>query len=396
MARIRGSTFVVVGCGGVGSWAAVMLRRLEDKASRADVGTPKVKCIKRALRQIARWVEVDPRVELCAMYPPLERQPVDLLKYCHEHGIKVFDSIGAGAKCDPTRVQIADIVHTYDPSRSSCALSRLSAHRSRARRPGRWSVHGRVPPFQIRQIIDTYYQSVFSRSSLRAPTALLLPLACCPPLHALTQGRLRRLQPLPLLLLAPTAPAAPTCTSIPSRPNVWGSSARVSARYGAPHLHFACLRSRCSLKAPDDLPIAQCTICPKLRPYDPAHAGRSPRRVMRAPNSERGTSPIAPPPVRHHPLPSPCAYMYNAAAAPILAPLLSPVVRLLLVTHRFRALHLLVPAASNSALGHLVPGYRAPTVRLYSLHMPMHALTAASHLSTPVMTFERRTSKLVL
>ncbi|KAJ7436129.1 hypothetical protein FB451DRAFT_1455182 [Mycena latifolia] len=174
------------------------------------------------------------------------------------------------------------------------------------------------------------------------------------------------------------------------------TSGGVSARYGAPHLHFACLRSRYSLKAPDDLPIAQRTICPKLRPYDPAYAGRSPRCVMRTPNSERGTSPIAPPPVRHHPLPSPCAYMYNAAAAPILAPLLSPVVRLLLVTPRFRALHLLVSAASNSALGRLVPGYRAPTVRLYSLHMPMHALTAASHLSTPVMTFERRTSKLVL
>ncbi|KAJ7458506.1 hypothetical protein FB451DRAFT_1182699 [Mycena latifolia] len=81
---------------------------------------------------------------------------------------------------------------------------------------------------------------------------------------------------------------------------------------------------------------------------------------------------------------------------PILVPLLGPVVRLLLVTPRFRAPHPLVPAASNSALGRLVPGYRAPTVRLYSLHMPMHALTAASHLSTPVMTFERRTSKLVL
>jgi len=41
---------------------------------------------------------------------------VDLLKYCHENDIKVFSSMGAGAKCDPTRVQISDISYTiYDP-----------------------------------------------------------------------------------------------------------------------------------------------------------------------------------------------------------------------------------------------------------------------------------------
>lgn len=31
----------------------------------------------------------------------------DLLAHCHEQGIKVFASMGAGAKKDPTRVQIA-------------------------------------------------------------------------------------------------------------------------------------------------------------------------------------------------------------------------------------------------------------------------------------------------
>ena len=56
---------------------------------------------------------------------------VDLLKYCHDHNIKVrhhrrrnlcnpnlqvFSSMGAGAKCDPTRIQISDISDTlYDP-----------------------------------------------------------------------------------------------------------------------------------------------------------------------------------------------------------------------------------------------------------------------------------------
>ena len=67
---------------------------------------------------------------------------VDLLKYCHDNGIKVryhmvafysthmdlcafslyfpsakvFSSMGSGAKCDPTRIQISDISFTmYDP-----------------------------------------------------------------------------------------------------------------------------------------------------------------------------------------------------------------------------------------------------------------------------------------
>ena len=41
---------------------------------------------------------------------------VDLLKYCHEHKIKVFSSMGSGLKSDPTRIQISDISSTiYDP-----------------------------------------------------------------------------------------------------------------------------------------------------------------------------------------------------------------------------------------------------------------------------------------
>lgn len=32
---------------------------------------------------------------------------VDLLTYCHKQGIKVFSSMGSGAKQDPTRIQIA-------------------------------------------------------------------------------------------------------------------------------------------------------------------------------------------------------------------------------------------------------------------------------------------------
>lgn len=105
MARVREKSVVVVGCGGVGSWVAVMLVRsyvpitvyypcyryidslitcrgvskirLVDfdyvtlsslnrhaTAVLADVGTPKVRCIERTLKQISTRVEVDGRIEL--------------------------------------------------------------------------------------------------------------------------------------------------------------------------------------------------------------------------------------------------------------------------------------------------------------------------------------------
>jgi hypothetical protein len=84
VSRVRAASVVIVGCGGVGSWTAVMLARsgiaklrLIDfdyvtlsslnrhaTATLADVGTPKVQCIARALRAIAPFVQVDPRVEL--------------------------------------------------------------------------------------------------------------------------------------------------------------------------------------------------------------------------------------------------------------------------------------------------------------------------------------------
>ena len=151
MARIRKGTVVIVGCGGVGSWAAVMLVRsgvskvrLVDfdyvtlsslnrhaTATLADVGTPKVKCIERTLKQISRWVEVESCVDIWRkeeggkllegadwVIDAIDNitTKVDLLKYCHSQGIKVFSSMGAGAKCDPTRIQISDISYTiYDP-----------------------------------------------------------------------------------------------------------------------------------------------------------------------------------------------------------------------------------------------------------------------------------------
>ncbi|TDL27714.1 hypothetical protein BD410DRAFT_760842 [Rickenella mellea] len=163
MMRVRGATVAIVGCGGVGSWAAVMLVRsgvsrirLIDfdyvtlsslnrhaTATLADVGTPKVACIARTLKAIARWVDVDTRVEVWrkedgkALLDGADwvvdaidniTTKVDLIQYCVDNKIKVFSSMGAGAKFDPTRVQIADISNTvYDP------LARSVRQRLRAR-----------------------------------------------------------------------------------------------------------------------------------------------------------------------------------------------------------------------------------------------------------------------
>ncbi|KAF8911348.1 hypothetical protein CPB85DRAFT_1375896 [Mucidula mucida] len=151
MEKLRAGSVAVIGCGGVGSWAAVMLVRsgvskirLVDfdyvtlsslnrhaTATVSDVGMPKVKCIANALRQMARWVDVDDRVEIWRkeegglllegvdwVIDAIDNisTKVDLLKYCYDNNIKVFSSMGAGAKCDPTRVQISDISYTiYDP-----------------------------------------------------------------------------------------------------------------------------------------------------------------------------------------------------------------------------------------------------------------------------------------
>jgi tRNA A37 threonylcarbamoyladenosine dehydratase len=38
---------------------------------------------------------------------------IDLIKYCHDHNIKILASMGAGAKADPSRIQIADISDTF-------------------------------------------------------------------------------------------------------------------------------------------------------------------------------------------------------------------------------------------------------------------------------------------
>ena len=142
---IEGKFVVVVGLGGVGSHAAHMLARAgvsrirlidfdnvtlsslnrHAVAVRADVGRPKVECLKRFFHSVVPHVEVDARVamfEAAAAEELLAGKPdyvldciddmttkTDLLKFCYDKRLRVISSMGAGAKADPTRLHICNI-----------------------------------------------------------------------------------------------------------------------------------------------------------------------------------------------------------------------------------------------------------------------------------------------
>ncbi|OLY85445.1 tRNA threonylcarbamoyladenosine dehydratase [Smittium mucronatum] len=148
--KIKSSFVIVVGAGGVGSWAALMLIRsgvqrirLVDfdqvtlsslnrhaVALRSDVGLSKVETMKNRFLDIVPHLKVDARVELISkdnQKELLSGNPdyvldcidnidtkLDLLKYCYDNKIKVISAMGAGMKSDPSRVQISDIGNTFE------------------------------------------------------------------------------------------------------------------------------------------------------------------------------------------------------------------------------------------------------------------------------------------
>ncbi|KAG2234036.1 ubiquitin-protein ligase molybdopterin-converting factor [Thamnidium elegans] len=148
--KVRESFVVIVGAGGVGSWAALMLMRSGVQririidfdqvtlsslnrhavATLEDVGTPKVRCIKKHFMEIAPFMEVEDCVDLLNadnVDELLSGDPdyvvdaidnintkIDLIKYCYDKKLQVISSMGAGAKADPSRIQIADISETFE------------------------------------------------------------------------------------------------------------------------------------------------------------------------------------------------------------------------------------------------------------------------------------------
>lgn len=173
LSKLRGSFVIVVGLGGVGSHATTALARsgvakirLIDfdqvtlsslnrhaVATLADVGTPKVLCMRKRLEQVTPWTKFDCRNELfqAEAAPRLLGEwnhevrdgeekvkpdyiidcidnidsKVALLFYCHQNEIKVVSSMGAGCKSDPSRICLGDISNSTDDPLSRSTRRRL-------------------------------------------------------------------------------------------------------------------------------------------------------------------------------------------------------------------------------------------------------------------------------
>lgn len=152
VSKIRQSFVVILGAGAIGSWTALMLVRsgvehirivdpgyvhLESMTRNAvakivDIGKFKALILKKYISDIApnAIVEVERTplteenmAELLADKPdfvvdtlPNVRDKVLLAKYCKEHNIKIVSAVSAGAKADPTLIQVTDVNDTMtDP-----------------------------------------------------------------------------------------------------------------------------------------------------------------------------------------------------------------------------------------------------------------------------------------
>ena len=161
---------VIIGLGGVGSHCASALARsgvsrirLVDfdqvtlsslnrhaVATLADVGVPKVICVRKRLEAVVPWVQWECFNEiwreeqidrlLCPWDKGRGQKPdyvvdaidnidskVALLKCCHQHNIRVVSSMGAGCKGDPTKVSVGDISASFEDP-----LSRVTRRKLRA------------------------------------------------------------------------------------------------------------------------------------------------------------------------------------------------------------------------------------------------------------------------
>jgi len=148
LARLRSAHVVIVGLGGVGSWAAEALARTgvgrltlvdldevcvsnvnrQVPALDGQIGRAKVEVMAERLRAIAPELVVDARLEFYTetsaerLLPPGGPQPnvvidaidavankVRLIAQAHRQGIPVVICGGAGGRRDPTQVRISDL-----------------------------------------------------------------------------------------------------------------------------------------------------------------------------------------------------------------------------------------------------------------------------------------------
>lgn len=148
-ARLAGSRLLVVGLGGVGSWAAEMLCRAgagaltlvdadvvdvtnvnrQMPALASTVGQPKCEVVAGRLRAINPTVQLDVKqlyIEPGNIVQLLDEYQYDfvvdaidtlepkcaLIRACWERGIKIISSMGAGAKCNLADIRCGELWKT--------------------------------------------------------------------------------------------------------------------------------------------------------------------------------------------------------------------------------------------------------------------------------------------
>lgn len=150
MAKLRGANVLVVGVGGVGAYAAEMIVRVGvSRMTIADSDTVAASNINRQLIALQSTIgrdkvallaerlrDINPDLELRTVNAYIKDEMTDtlldserfdyvvdaidtlspklaLIKGCIDRGYPVVSSMGAGAKLDPTRLEISDISKTH-------------------------------------------------------------------------------------------------------------------------------------------------------------------------------------------------------------------------------------------------------------------------------------------
>ena len=170
LAKLQAAHVCVIGIGGVGSWAAEALARsavgritlidldhvAESNTNRqihaldGEFGKAKVQAMAQRIHGINPACVVSGIEEfvteenVAAILPPCDavldaidnvRAKAALIAYCRSAGIGIVTTGAAGGRCDPTRIQVADLARTVQDALASKLRARLRKEHGFSRDP---------------------------------------------------------------------------------------------------------------------------------------------------------------------------------------------------------------------------------------------------------------------